>query len=176
MELHDYISHYCQNNKVSSYLEIGSREGDSLKNVVKNNTNLKSIFCSDIWGSNWGGTGRGNHIHIENLLRHLNYQEQVTFLDGDSKVTIPTIRQSHENYFDLILVDGDHSYEGGMADLINVLPLCKSGGCILFHDITHPSHLYLESCFDTFVSNNQKDIKFSEKIKYSLGIGIIIKN
>ena len=175
MELHDYISNYCKENVVCSYLEIGTREGDSVKNVVINNDNVSAVYCADIWGSNWGGTGRGSHHHIESLLLSLGYTGEINFLNGDSKQTIPTLHSTHRNYFDLILVDGDHSYEGGMIDLVNVLPLCKSGGTILFHDITHHAHLYLEACFDTFVNNHIESIQSSEKIKYSLGIGVITK-
>lgn len=175
MDLHTYLTNFCKDNNVSSYLEIGTREGDSLKRVVQDNPHIESLVCADMWGSGWGGSGRGNHNHISKLLETLKYSKSIKFLDGDSKVTIPELGQSYENYFDLILVDGDHSYEGGMRDLINVFPLCKKGGTILFHDITHHAHLYLERCFDTFVSENEDQVLSSDKIKFGAGIGIINK-
>jgi hypothetical protein len=175
MELHLYLEKHIQDHIVSTYLEIGTREGDSLSKVVADNTNLKKIVVADMWGGLYGGTGRNSHNHISKLLSDLNYNNSVIFLDGDSKQTIPTLIDNHTNFFDLILVDGDHSYGGGMADLVNVLPLCKSNGFILFHDIVHPAHQYLEKCFDEFIDEHKDFIKYSEKMKDHLGIGVIIK-
>jgi predicted O-methyltransferase YrrM len=74
--------------------------------------------------------------------------------------------------FDLILVDGDHSYEGGMADLENTWPLVKPGGCIVFHDITHPAHPDLLACFDHFVFKRRAP---HEIIQEPYGVGIAWK-
>ena len=48
-------------------------------------------------------------------------------------------------------------------------------GFILFHDIIHHAHLYLEQCFDEFVENHKDNIQYAAKIKEHLGIGVIIK-
>jgi hypothetical protein len=173
--LHLYLEKHIQQNKVVNYLEIGTREGDSLKRVVKNNSHITTIIVADMWGSLYGGSGRNSHNHISQLLTSIGYKNSITFLDGDSKTTIPTLFDDYKNFFDLILVDGDHSYDGGMSDLINVFPLCRSNGHILFHDIVHPSHLYLEKCFDEFISKYNDNIVSSIKIKEHLGIGVIIK-
>jgi hypothetical protein len=175
MDLHLYLEKHIQDHTVNKYLEIGTREGDSLKKVVLNNNNLTDIVVADMWGSFYGGTGRNSHNHITKLLDTINYNNSIIFLDGNSKETIPTLIDKYLNTFDLILVDGDHSYDGGMADLTNVFPLCKSDGFILFHDITHPAHLYLEKCFDEFVDIYQIQIKNTIKIRDHYGIGIIIK-
>jgi predicted O-methyltransferase YrrM len=74
--------------------------------------------------------------------------------------------------FDLVLVDGDHSYEGGMADLVNVWPLVKPGGCVVFHDITHPAHPDLMQCFDEFVAKHKAP---HEIITDGYGLGVAWK-
>ena len=175
MELGLYIKSFVQTHTVKTYLEIGTREGDSLKNVVVDNPSLVNVVVSDMWGGLYGGTSRLSHGHISQLLDELKYQNSVTYLDGDSKQTIPTLKDAYLDYFDLVLVDGDHSYEGGMADLVNVLPLCAPGGSILFHDICHPAHGYLEQCFDEFINNHKGEIATSSKITDDLGIGRIVK-
>jgi hypothetical protein len=38
--------------------------------------------------------------------------------------------------FDVILVDGDHSYEGCLLDLATCLPFLKEGGILILHDVT----------------------------------------
>ena len=174
-DLHSYLQLFIKAHTVKTYLEIGTREGDSLKNVVKDNPDLVDVVLSDMWGSDYGGTGRNSHNHISMLLFDLDYNNSIMYLDGDSTKTIPTLVDKYLNYFDLVLVDGDHSYQGAMTDLINVFPLCKSGGHILFHDICHPAHKYLDQCFDEFVNNHNDEIMMSSKLIDELGTGIIIK-
>lgn len=175
IDLHNLLEKIVKENKISTYLEIGTREGCSLRKVIESNPNLTEIVVSDLWGTTYGGSGRRSHGHILKLLSELSFSGKTTFLDGDSKQTIPTLGSEYNNYFDLVLVDGDHSYDGGMADLQNVWNLCKSGGILLFDDITHPAHLYLDECFDVFVNNKKEQISNIEKIRYGNGVGIIYK-
>lgn len=175
MDLHNYLKSYCSEYSPASYLEIGTREGNSLKMVLTNSLNIQDVFVCDTWGSAYGGTGKSNHGHISKMINEVSYTGNITYLDGDSKIEIPKLHNFKDSYFDLILVDGDHSAEGGRIDLENVLTLAKKhGGCILFHDITHPAHLYLEQVFDSF-AEKYKNIwsKPPEKIKYELGIGVL---
>lgn len=123
--LHRFLREYSSQYQPKSYLEIGTREGDSLQQVIKSSKNLNEIYMCDMWGSTYGGTGRSNHNHIDSLIADLNYTGKARFLDGDSKVKIPELHTKYDSYFDLILVDGDHSAEGGYIDLKNVLQLSK---------------------------------------------------
>lgn len=175
MHLHDYLKKYCLNYSPESYLEIGTREGDSLKVVLKNSINIHDVFVCDTWGNVYGGSDKSNHEHINKMSEEINYNGNLTFLDGDSRIEIPKLHESKMSYFDLILVDGDHSEEGGRIDLENVLPLAKrNNSCILFHDITHPGHLYLEKVFDDFVEKHKNFWrKEPEKITDDVGIGIV---
>jgi predicted O-methyltransferase YrrM len=59
------------------------------------------------------------------------------------------------NAFDLVLVDGDHSAAGAMADLQNVWPLVRPDGCVVFHDTNHPAHPELRQVFDSFVAQHR---------------------
>lgn len=170
--LYDFLGDHCRNNPVRSYLEIGTRDGGSLRVVVENSPDLSHVVCSDTWGGEWGGTARGTHDHVDRMLCELLYTGEVLYLDGDSKATIPALT----GQFDLILVDGDHSYEGGMADLANVWPLCRSGGCIAFHDITHPEHPYLLTAFDEFVEQHRHTIASWRNILDAYGVGVAVKS
>ena len=152
--LYAYLAGHCRQHQVRHYLEIGTRDGDSLRVVLENSGDLLSVWVADIWGSDYGGTGRGNHDHIDQLLDDFNFDGRRAFLDGNSLDTIPALMPEKAEAFDLVLVDGDHSYEGGVADLNNTWPLLKPGGCIVFHDITHPSHPDLMRCFTEFVEKH----------------------
>jgi len=54
---------------------------------------------------------------------------------GDSKNIVPNLAQELPGKVDMYLVDGDHRYESALADIENGLPLVKSGGFILVHDV-----------------------------------------
>jgi len=173
--LYRFLADHCRNNVVRSYLEIGTRDGGSLEVVLANARQLSDIVCCDTWGSQYGGSGRGNHEHIDQLLALYSYDGRATFLEGDSKATVPTLHNDLSACFDLVLVDGDHSYAGGMADLQNTWPLIRPGGCVAFHDITHPSHPYLGDVFDQFVSLHAGEIQSHHQILEPYGVGVICR-
>jgi len=56
------------------------------------------------------------------------------FIHGDSKEIIKT----WEKEIDILLIDGDHSYEGVQADFRFWEPYVKEGGIILLHDVLWP--------------------------------------
>lgn len=170
--LRRFLAARCVEFSPRSYLEIGTRDGDSLRVVVENARTLERIVCADTWGGQWGGTARGGHDHIDRMLASMLYAGNVLYLDGDSKATVPTLGET----FDLILVDADHSEEGGRADLANVWPLCALGGCIVFHDITHPAHRYLERVFDEWAAGHAEDIAVASKITEGHGVGFIVRS
>lgn len=129
---------------VESYLEIGISDGFTLSYAIKG-WNLKHIVLCDTWGKESGGTGRGNHNHIEVLLRELNFKGNVTFLDGDSKKLVPKyFDENPDVFFDFIFVDGDHSPEGVQLDLDNTI---EHGRIIAVHDLRNPSHPYILNIF-----------------------------
>ena len=171
--LYEYLREHCRRHSVRHYLEIGTREGDSLRVVFEEASDkLHSVWVADLWTADYGGSGRGNHQHIDQLLDDFNFEGRRVFLDGNSRDTIPALMPEKAEWFDLVLVDGDHSYEGGQADLENVWPLVRWGGAIVFHDITHPAHPYLLACFDEFVQARNAP---HEIIKADYGVGVAWK-
>lgn len=170
--LYTWLAEHCRTHVVRSYLEIGTRDGGSLEVVLANARQLSDVICCDTWGSEYGGSGRGGHAHIHVLMDTHGYDGRRTFLDGDSKVTVPNLQPWLAGTFDLILVDGDHSYAGGMADLVNVWPLVRPGGAVLFHDIRHPAHPDLAACFAEFVAGRTSQ---HEVIPEDYGLGVAWK-
>ncbi|MFC1731994.1 class I SAM-dependent methyltransferase [candidate division KSB1 bacterium] len=61
--------------------------------------------------------------------------DRYTLLSGDSKTLIPELALKYNRRIDIYLVDGDHTYEGAMADINNGIPMMKPGGFILVHDL-----------------------------------------
>lgn len=168
--LHDYLRDVALSPGVRRYLEVGCREGDSLRQIVANSPVLQRIVVCDMWGPMYGGTGRGGHSHIEWMLNGLLYTGQRLFLDGDSKELVPTLREQ----FDLVLVDGDHSPAGALADLTNCWGAVESGGQLVFHDIRHPAHPGLRSLFHVFL-DDQPDCGLRHEILEGHGVAIAWK-
>ena len=169
--LYSWLEHHCRTYVVRSYLEIGTRDGDSLRIVVTHAHELERVVCCDTWGSEYGGSGRGNAEHIHAMLSQMLYTGNVACLTGDSKATVPALK----GQYDLVLVDGDHSYEGGMADLVNVWPLVPSGGFVAFHDITHPAHPDLMKCFTDFVDARRPEVSEWYTVLEPYGVGVVVK-
>ncbi len=47
-----------------------------------------------------------------------------------------------------MFIDGDHSLEGAWSDLNNVAGKFRA---LVFHDLHHPEHSYLDEVFKTYV-------------------------
>jgi hypothetical protein len=145
-----------------SYLEIGVNEGLSLYAVASairfqcllnlepiDSPIFEELVLADCWGGEYGGTGRSNSDHIQEVLSSFGEVGNVTFLNGDSKITIPQFfeqRSKEDLSFDFVYVDGDHSYEGAKADIENVLPYV--GKVLFFDDMYHPLHYRKDRLLD----------------------------
>lgn len=150
--IREAISRVCQGSK--SYLEVGVNEGTSLEVAINECPTIESLTLVDMWGLDYGGTGRGNHNHITDLLNRLGYKGQTRFIDGDSHQILPQLIQEGAS-FDLVTIDGDHSYKGGEQDLIDGWKMVNSGGWIVFDDITHKAHTYLMDMTKKFEADHK---------------------
>lgn len=121
------IKSLCKSFEHCHYLEIGSWRGESIYNASKVAEKCVSVSYSkeDVlryWGEKHARVQQMFSAGIENIL-HIPHNSQ-TF---DYK--------SLNMKFDLIFIDGDHSYQGVYQDTKNVFPLLKDDrSVILWHD------------------------------------------
>ncbi|MBC8460845.1 MAG: class I SAM-dependent methyltransferase [Deltaproteobacteria bacterium] len=143
------INGYLLPGEIKSYLEIGVSDGFTLFNVLSHCPRISDLILCDNWTGNYGGTGRGNHDYIEaKLVRHGFPLDNVTFLDGDSQIKIPEyFEQYPDKKVDLGFVDGDHSENGLLGDLENMI---EHAHILVVHDIRNANHLYLLNVFRDF--------------------------
>ena len=79
------------------------------------------------------------HRHIaaaEEHLRLFGLLDRVTFVQGNSSVQIPRLSSS----YDVIFIDGDHSYDGVRRDVEALLGRLAEGAVVMFHDFYHPGN------------------------------------
>ena len=129
--LDDILISVCKAKPPNRYLEIGTREGGSISAVLTHSEPPpKKVVMCDPWTTEHGGTGRGSHHHIEEVLEGLKFGGVARFLDGRSQQLSPTLKET----FDLILIDGDHTPCIVAIDVRNCWPLLDPGGILVMDD------------------------------------------
>jgi predicted O-methyltransferase YrrM len=117
---------------VKNILEIGFNAGHSCLSWLLSSDDTRVI---------------GLDIHYpERSVDYLrnNYGDRFFFVHADSNTLSENDSiQQWENEFDLIFIDGDHSYDAVKRDLKNSLRLNPK--YIVFDDVRHPSHSYIET-------------------------------
>jgi predicted O-methyltransferase YrrM len=121
-------------------VEVGTFAGGTavgFANAIKENGHGKLICVDQDSYSN----GTFPQMVKHNLAR-LNFPEsQLQLCCGDSKEWLPKLTETLKAKADIVLIDGDHTYEGALADLKNAVPLVKPGGFILVHDVDRSRHM-----------------------------------
>lgn len=120
---------WLQLDKLKTGLEIGSFEGASAVWLMDHCPNL-TLTCIDIFGPAFDDvTGEYEQRFERNVAE---YGDRVIKLKGKSDIMIQTLPLRRQ--FDLIYIDGDHSYEGAKADAALAYPRLKKGGVLIFDD------------------------------------------
>jgi hypothetical protein len=142
-----------------SYLEIGTRRGWSIAQVVSEAPDVRA-YSIDLWVANYGGTLNPGPEFVRAELSRIvpTYRGELTFLTGNSHDLLPVflegawaedspannftlIRHSEgrPRLFDLVTVDGDHSAVGTWWDLLDVMPHIALGGAMVIDDLVDTS-------------------------------------
>ena len=120
---------------IKRYMEIGVQDGNSTLGMLTRFPNAKKMVLCDNWGPGHGGTNRGNHNYVENRIRNSGYTGELVFLDGDSRERVPRyFSENPSEYFDLMVVDDDHSVPTLWQHLSIVLGFSKAD-IIACHDL-----------------------------------------
>ena len=69
-------------------------------------------------------------------LRKQGLLDRVRLIQGDSATEVGKLTVA----FDLVFVDGDHTYDGVARDLEAVTPLLGGGSVVMCHDYFHPAN------------------------------------
>jgi hypothetical protein len=120
------------------YCEIGIFKGEFADQLTKilNPTELHMLDLFD--GITCSGNVDGNNVVHTNMkdeyTRLLTLSHTIPCIKihaGDSSIVLKTFP---DNYFDMIYIDGDHSYNGVKKDITVAFNKIKNGGYIMGHD------------------------------------------
>lgn len=182
-ELKSLISLF-HDHDVRSYIEIGTRHGDTFFEVMKNLPIGSVGIAVDLPGGAWGRNDSAISLNEAiDELRHLGYNVGVVY--GDSKRqtvkdAVVGLLSHHgiEKSVGAILIDGDHRLEGVSADWNNW------GGfsnIVAFHDIAGDGVIQKGSGLPVEVPILWQEIKTGhETIEFvspgsKMGIGVVLK-
>lgn len=150
-------------------IEIGSLIGQSTCVLAPL---AKKVFCIDCWSFDSDYNLLDDAMskdHYSSLHRQLEekygksmfdvfidntnkYEEKIVPIKGDSK---EVHKYLNGDSFDLIFIDGDHSYDGTIADYNNFFSKVKLGGLICFHDYGGPGWPGVTKAVDEVVSGGK---------------------
>ncbi|MBN1320286.1 MAG: class I SAM-dependent methyltransferase [Thermoleophilia bacterium] len=119
-------------------LEIGTAAGGTLFLLCRTSDPEGLILSVDLPRGPYGG---GYRKHREKLYRSFAKEGQRLVLirgDSHSPETHAAVVSALEGAkLDLLIVDGDRTYEGVKRDWQDYGPLVRTGGVVAFHDVCH---------------------------------------
>lgn len=119
--------------KANIFLEIGSREGCSLR-LFASALEPKALLVSVDEAMN-----RQYRMRLDNsceYLRALAFDVQQVFGDShDWETQLQVLKLLTGRPVDVLHIDGDHRYLGTVQDWCMYAPLVRPGGLVIFHDI-----------------------------------------
>lgn len=138
--------------------EIGVFKGE-FSQFIFENTNPLELHLIDLFTYvTCSGDKDGNNIIYTDLdveydrLKKLYSNIDNVFLHKGKSVNI--LNTFKNEYFDIIYIDGDHSYGGVKEDLNKSLEKIKNGGYICGHDYNENSFPEVVIAVDEFLKNN----------------------
>jgi predicted O-methyltransferase YrrM len=134
-----YLYRLVRENKMRRILEIGRHRGGS--------TTLLAVAMGPE-GNMWSIDNGEKELRLAETVNRFDaeiekvlstFGVRVTLMVGDSKSI-----DFRERDLDLVLIDGDHSYDGVLSDFLRFAPLLRVGGALVFDDARadkfFPSH------------------------------------
>jgi len=155
-------------NDVKTYLEIGVREGNTFGSRVPFvSEKAVAIDCWDLFETNsqndMGRSREQAELQYNRLRDKYQKNDAVDVIRNFSSDMELFNTLFEDGYFDMIFIDGDHSYEGVKEDLNNWWSKCNTLFCghdyMLTHTIWNGVVCGVKQAVDEFITEHKEEIK-----------------
>jgi hypothetical protein len=176
-----FLNWYSEIFKPQYYLEIGVRRGRSMAQVMCQSSTTKT-YGFDMWVPEYSSvpengisTQNPGPAFVLNELAKLGAKRIPALIKGNSHETLAAFWTDSENpkKFDLIFVDGDHTYAGAKQDLEICFEHLAEQGVLLFDDLNHPAHPDLKNLWNE-IKARYSDCLYIED-SFGMGTGVAFK-
>jgi predicted O-methyltransferase YrrM len=122
----DRLIQLCSNIEYKHILEIGFNAGHSAHTFLSHSLAHVTSFDLNI---------RGSVVHGKQYIDQ-KFPGRHTLILGDSTVTIPAFSEANPTRtFDLIFIDGGHTYDIAIADILNCKKLSHTNTIVVIDDV-----------------------------------------
>jgi len=155
-----------QNKLYSNLLEVGSAAGGNAR-VFCELLNIEDLTIID-------DNQHSQHVYREANLKHLNPKQYIG--NSQSSEARSWLQEQNKKY-DIVYIDGDHSYEGVVRDINNYKDFVKDEGYMIFHDhiACHGVKMALEKLMNedktflkVFSADNRLGVFILQKKKFTI--------
>jgi hypothetical protein len=173
-----FLSKKESGEQLDYYAEIGPCAGGTTRTMY-NFLKFKEILIIDVDQTLdpnfYSDRGISNRAHNLKDIPKI----EIIGLSSDQQVLEEALTISKNQQYDILLIDGDHSYMGVKNDTINYLPIVREGGYLIFHDTAHIHEIkYWLNEIPSVIPNLKKVVEFHHADRYTpaypYGIGLTV--
>ena len=128
----EFLKNIVQDDNVKNVMEIGFNAGHSSELFLQTNPNI-NVTSFDI--------GQYNCVNVGKKFIDEKFPGRHTLIKGDSLKTVPEFTSKNDIKFDVIFIDGGHTYEVSKGDIINCKPLAHKETMVILDDTIQKPNL-----------------------------------
>jgi hypothetical protein len=149
----DFYKKIVEQYNNAHFVEIGCWKGRSASfmcvEIIKNNKNIK-FDCIDTWR---GSEEHQNNLEVQNDTLYNIFLENMkpveSYYTAIRSKSVDASKLYSPQSLDFIFIDGDHSHDAVIQDILSWLPKVKSGGILAGHD--YPTTHGVKSAVDEII-------------------------
>jgi len=122
----------------------------------------RKLYAIDLFNREKGWKGGGTDTWIyrdfsqrefaEKVVAESGLQDSIEILQGPSGEVVNQLTDVSD--VGMIFIDGDHSHDGCMADLLSYAPLISAGGILVMDDYAGRNHPGVKSAVDEYLTKH----------------------